>query len=46
VFENEIQSIGNTLSKLFIFEDLFAPFRELEDNPYTFTSELEISLAY
>lgn len=46
MFQDKIKSVGDSLCKSLILENLLAPLTELEHDPYALTGQLEVSSTY
>ena len=46
MLQYEVKSVGDSLGKGLVFEDLFAPLTELEHDPYALAGQLEVSATY
>jgi hypothetical protein len=46
MFQDKVKSVGDSLGKGLILEDLLAPFTELEHDPYALTGQLEVGATY
>jgi hypothetical protein len=46
VLQDKVESVGDSLGKCLVFEDLLAPLTELEHDPYALTCQLEVSATY
>jgi hypothetical protein len=46
MFQDKIESVGDSLSKSLILKDVFAPIRKLLHDPYALTCELKVCAAY
>ena len=46
MLQDEVKSVGDSLSESLVLEDLLAPLTELEHDPYAFTGQLKVSATH